>query len=163
MPAYAETPGTANVHKWCAKTVFLCCSVNWRLQGLYSVECIKMQKLIGENQVFASFILKKGVKCLTVLFGGFLGCIWSTVPHFRVPVQERYSYSGAALAQPPGCWWGLECAQGAALNTGLIQQVESTRKRARGDPTAACNCSVCGNRGDRAGLCAWQQDRRWWT
>lgn len=35
------------------------------------------------------------------------------------------------------------------------------RKRARGDPIAACNYAVCG--GGRAGLGAWQQDRRWWT
>lgn len=72
------------------------------------------------------------------------------MPHFRVPVQERCGCSGAALAQ---------CAQGAALNAGLVQQVKSRRKRARGDPTAACSHSLCGNRGDRAGLGVWQQDR----
>lgn len=76
-------------------------------------------------------------------------------------VWLHWSGSGTATKLLVGA--GVGGAQGESLNAGFIQQVKSRRKRARGDPIAACTYSVCGNRGDRVRLCVWQQDRRWWT
>lgn len=33
VPACAETPATASFQKWCAKTMFLCCFVDWGMEG----------------------------------------------------------------------------------------------------------------------------------
>lgn len=105
------------------------------------------------------------MKCLVVL------CLVAVRLHLEhdVPFQGtcqgkvRLHWGGSGTATKLLVGAGVRGAPGKALNAGLVQQVKPRRKRARGDPIAACSCSVCGNRGDRARLCVWQQDRRWWT
>lgn len=85
------------------------------------------------------------MKCLTVLCLVALGLQLEHSAPFQATcpgkVQLQWGCSGTATK----LLVGLECAQGAALNTGLVHQVKAGRKRARRDPTSACSSSVCGN------------------